>query len=183
MQCISLHIQYNRISHNADFGDKKNQCISKTVYTNSFLGAFFGPRNNLHKPKTHKWKLRTNEGFTLSNKGKFAWTKYLGTLLKLCTNGKRTNKNRMNQGLGVLQRHQTCMELTCQRNKKEKESSSEWNVNDIYLGRRNILLQMQKNLWQRSRWLCTAAGASPRQGFAGDKKEGGKAEASKHYTI
>ena len=24
--------QYSRASHNVDFGDKKNQCISKTVY-------------------------------------------------------------------------------------------------------------------------------------------------------
>ena len=37
----------------------------------------------------------------LSNKGKFAWAKYLGTLLKLRTNENRTNENRTNQGLGV----------------------------------------------------------------------------------
>ena len=46
--------------------------------------------------------LRTNEGFTLSREGKFARTKYLGTLLKFRTNEKRTNQNRTNQGPGVL---------------------------------------------------------------------------------
>ena len=46
--------------------------------------------------------LLKNEGFTLSNKGKFAWTKYLGTLLKLRANENRTNENRTNQGPGVL---------------------------------------------------------------------------------
>ena len=46
--------------------------------------------------------MRTNEGFTLSNKEKFAWTKYLGTLLKLCTNEKPINENCMNEGSGVF---------------------------------------------------------------------------------
>ena len=46
--------------------------------------------------------LCTNEGFTLSNKEKFVWTKNLGTLLKMRTNEKPTNENRTNQGPGVL---------------------------------------------------------------------------------
>jgi hypothetical protein len=55
-------------------------------------------------------------------------------------------KNRVQKDHG-RERHQTCMELTCQPNKKKKNHPNEMSTT---LGRRNILLQMQKNLWQRS---------------------------------
>ena len=50
--------------------------------------------------------LHTNEGFTLSNKGKFSWTKYLGTLLRLRTNEKRTNENRLGVSIERLMNNQ-----------------------------------------------------------------------------
>ena len=46
--------------------------------------------------------LRTNEGFTMQTKVKSARTKYLGGVLKLSTDEKRTNEKRTNQGPGVL---------------------------------------------------------------------------------
>ena len=45
--------------------------------------------------------LRTNEVCILPKKGESAQTKYLGIALKMRANEKRTNENRMNQGLGV----------------------------------------------------------------------------------
>lgn len=46
--------------------------------------------------------LRTNKGFTMSNKEKLAWTKYLGNVLKMGTSEKRSNEICINQRLGVL---------------------------------------------------------------------------------
>ena len=42
--CVSQGLSvviYSRASHNADFGDKKNQCTSKTVYC-GLLGYYIG---------------------------------------------------------------------------------------------------------------------------------------------
>ena len=47
--------------------------------------------------------LCTNEGFALPNREKSERTKDLGKVLKMRTNGKRTNEIRTNQGLGVMQ--------------------------------------------------------------------------------
>ena len=47
--------------------------------------------------------LHTNEGFTLINKERYARTEDLMKVLKIHTNDKSTNENRMNQGLGVLE--------------------------------------------------------------------------------
>ena len=54
------------------------------------------------------------------------------------------------------------MELTCQPNKKKKNHPNEMSTT---LGRRNILLQMQKNLWRRS--LATRKKGASKQAQAG----------------
>ena len=42
LKMVSNHFIYNRALHNADFGDKKNQCISKTVH----YGLLYGDSKN-----------------------------------------------------------------------------------------------------------------------------------------